>query len=159
MKTIIMVIVCCVFVVGCGNEAQDNERSTSSGVVPSRAASSGKGSFNGRVGENTYAVDVKCLSLNRRYFNFMSDQMGEFDSNNFVGDPANGIDSNGDGLIILGQQNTDDFILTIIDNGVTYTANRLGSFEKGVTGAHGSGTLFEQRSLEAFEAEFSVECQ
>lgn len=159
MKIRMIVILCCVFVVGCGSETQDSEQTASSGDTPARAAPSEKGSFKGRVGENVYAVDVKCSSLNQRYFNFMSDQTGEFGSNNFVGSPGSAIDSNGDGLIIFGLQNTDDFILTIIDNGVTYTANRLSTFEKSATGAQGSGTLFEESALESYPAEFSVRCQ
>lgn len=150
MKLGIIALVSCGLVVGCGNDVQDTEQTASSAAestpAPTPASTRGSGSFTGRVGEKSYAVDVKCSSLKQRYFNFKSDQ-------------TDAVDSNGDGLIISGLQNTDDFILTIIDNGVTYWAPRLASFEKSDVGAQGSGTLMEERSLESFDAEFSVTCQ
>lgn len=154
MKLGMIALVGCGLVVGCGNDVQETQQTASSAAestpvstpVSTPASTRGTGSFNGRVGEKSYAVEVKCSSLGQRYFNFKSDK-------------TDAADSNGDGLIISGLQNTDDFILTIIDNGVTYTAARLASFEKSDVGAQGSGTLFDERSLESFEAEFSVTCQ
>ncbi|MGA9574274.1 MAG: hypothetical protein WBS20_10045 [Lysobacterales bacterium] len=106
----------------------------------------GKGFFKGVVGERAYLVNVECSNLEQDYFSFKSD-------------PSDVNDTNGDGLIISGMQNGEKFVLTIVDNGETFSVGRLANFNKTPDGAEGSGTLFQDNSTASFASHFSVKCR
>ena len=104
-----------------------------------------KGIFNGNLGGKQYSVAIECSYFNEDYFKFQSDK-------------TDVTDSNGDGLIISGFQKGKKLVLTIIDNGKTFSAANV-QLSKNDDTATGSGKLFEEGTSKAFELTFKVECQ
>ena len=140
MKKIVLASIISLLLFGCGEGESAAEVSATKGAAPS-----GGGSFNGRVGDQTYKVEVTCKGLDQDWFMFLSDR-------------NDSTDSNGDGLNISGMQNGDNFILTIVDQGVTYSGGMHANFSKNANGAQGSGSLWQDNSRNSFDAEFTVTC-
>lgn len=103
------------------------------------------GRFSGTLGDKRYEVAVNC-----RFF--------DTDSFMMRSDATDTIDSNGDGIIISGDEGRGKFVLTIVDNGVTYSTGRLENFVKGNNRAEGSGQLFEGGGRGTKSVEFTVTC-
>jgi hypothetical protein len=141
MKIGVSAIVLALFIVGCSDSSQTTGQESSSG-----SAAAERGSFSGNVDGKAYALDVDCSHLDQDFFMFKSDR-------------TDATDSDGDGLVISGMQNGAKFVLTIIDNGQTYSTGNLATFEKSPDGAQGSGTLWLEDANESFPAEFSVLCR
>ena len=141
MRTVFLAITSCALIGGCGDGTANPEPQAKPEAKPAAG-----GMFDGKVGDRSYHVAVECSYLDQDYFTFKSDR-------------TDVTDSNGDGLIISGMQNGHKFALTVIDNGVKYSAGRLDSFSKSDTGAEGSGTLFQDGSPDSFAAQFKVSCQ
>lgn len=120
----------------CGNGGDSAD--TGGGQAPS-------GMFSGTLGDKHYEVAVNC-----RFF----------DTDNFMmnSDRTDTVDSNGDGIIISGMEDRGKFVLTIVDNGVTYSTGRLQNFVKGDNRAEGSGQLFEDDGRGTKNVEFVVTC-
>jgi len=140
MKKIILASAISLLLFGCGEGESAAEASATKGAAPG-----GGGSFSGRVGDQTYKVEVACKGLDQDWFMFLSDRTDH-------------TDSNGDGLNISGMQNGDKFTLTIVDQGVTYSTGKLTMFSKDANGAQGSGALYQDNSRNSFDAEFTVIC-
>lgn len=140
MKKIVLASTLFLLLFGCG----EGEPVAGASAMK-EAAPSGGGSFSGRVGEQIYNVEVACTGLDQDWFMFRSDR-------------TDSTDSNGDGLIVSGMQNGDKFILTIVDQGVKYSAGKLAKFNKNANGAQGSGTLWQDGASSSFDAEFTVTC-
>ena len=97
------------------------------------------------VAGNEYQVKVSCSYFDKDYFQFLSDK-------------TDASDSYGDGLVISGMENKGKFILTIIDNGKTFSSGNLSNFIKGENNAEGSGKLFEEGMAGTHDFQFSVNC-
>jgi len=106
----------------------------------------GTGYFDGVVDDHAFLVNVTCSDLEQDYFRFLSDR-------------TDAADSNGDGVIISGMQNGQKFVLTVINNGETFSTGRLENFKKNATGATGSGRLYQDNSTAYFETHFTVVCK
>jgi len=120
--------------------AEENQAQAGASASPSG------GYFDGVLGDHAYLVNINCSDLDQDYFRFLSDR-------------TDSADSNGDGVIISGMQNGEKFILTIVDNGVTFSTGRLENFKKNPKGATGSGTLYQANSNASSEGHFIVVCQ
>ena len=125
-----------ILLISCGNKNDEN----GSPNVPENS-----GMFSGTVAENEYKVKVSCSYFDKDYFQFLSDK-------------TDVSDTNGDGLIISGMEHNGKFILTIIDNGKTFSVGNLSNFTKGENNAEGSGKLFEEGTADAHDVQFSVTC-
>lgn len=104
------------------------------------------GYFDGVVGDHAFLVNVRCADLDQDYFRFLSDR-------------TDSADSNGDGVIISGMQDGDKFVLTVINDGVTFSTGRLENFKKNSTGATGTGRLYQDNARSYLETHFSVVCK
>jgi len=104
-----------------------------------------KGTFSGNLGGKQYNVAIECQYFNEDYFKFQSDK-------------TDVTDSNGDGLIISGFQKDKKLVLTIMDNGKTFSAANI-EFTKDNNTVSGSGKLFEEGTARSFEVSFKVACQ
>jgi len=116
------------------------------GLATAMAQPSGSGYFDGVVGDHAFLVNVECSDLEQDYFRFLSDRT----------DVA---DSNGDGVIISGTQSGEKFVLTVINDGETFSTGRLENFKKNATGATGSGRLYQDNSTGYLETHFTVVCK
>lgn len=121
----------------CGNSSEP----TDPGSSPA-----GSSMFSGTLGDKHYEVAVTC-----RFF--------ETDSFMMKSDRTDSTDSNGDGVIISGEEFRGKFILTIIDNGTKYSTGRLANFAKGDNRAEGSGELMEDGGIGRKNVEFVVTCK
>ncbi len=129
-------ITICILLIGC---SEGNDKSGSS------SAQKNAGMFSGTVAGNEYKVEVSCSYFDKDYFQFLSDK-------------TDVSDTNGDGIIISGMETNGKFVLTIIDNGKTFSVGKLSNFTKGYNRAEGSGKLFEEGTANAYDAQFSVIC-
>lgn len=102
------------------------------------------GMFSGIVSGKEYKVGVNCFSFDKDYFRFLSD----------ITDVS---DTNGDGIILSGFEMNGKLILTIIDNGKTFSAGNV-IFTKGDNKAEGSGKLFEEGTGNVHDVKFNVSC-
>ena len=140
MKKIITMIAICIFLIGCGEESNESENSSTQKTA---------GSFAGAIAGNEYKVEVHCSYFDKNYFQFKSEKIVN------VLEP----DTNGDGIVISGMGDTSGkFSLTIIDNGKTYSVRNLSTFSKGNNKAEGSGKLFEEGTANAHDVRFTVNC-
>ena len=89
------------------------------------------GLFTGSLGEQNYEVSVNCRYLDEDYFVFRSDK-----------DDAT--DSNGDGLIISGDQTGNALGISISDHGRWFSIGRVKTWAKTGNSVSGSGDLWEQ---------------
>lgn len=107
---------------------------------------SGAGYFDGVVGDHAFLVNVSCSDLEQDYFRFLSDR-------------TDAADSDGDGVIISGMQNGQKFVLSVTNNGETFSTGRLENFMKNASGATGSGRLYQDNSTGYLETHFTVVCK
>ena len=114
-------------------------------TADSSGSQAGSDKFSGSLGDKRYDVAVTC-----RFF--------DTDSFMMRSDATDTIDSNGDGIIISGEEFRGKFVLTIVDNGTTYSTGRLASFTKGDNRAEGSGELHEDGGTGTKHVEFVVTC-
>lgn len=138
MKTLTIIFSILLFI-ACNEKSKKNEPKNKPLVVAQ------KGTFNGNLGDKQYKVAIECSYFNENYFKFQSDK-------------TDVTDSNGDGLIISGFQKDKKLVLTIIDNGKTFSAANI-QFTKGNNNASGVGKLFEEGTARSFEVSFKVACQ
>jgi len=103
------------------------------------------GMFSGTVAGNEYKIKVSCSDFDKDYFQFLSDK-------------TDASDTNRDGFVISGMESNGKFILTIIDNGKTFSSGNLSNFTKGDNNAEGSGKLFEEGTAGTHDIQFSVNC-
>ena len=103
------------------------------------------GQFSGTLGNKHHEVAVNCSFFDTDSFTMRSDK-------------TDTVDSNGDGIIISGEEFRGKFVLTIVDNGTTYSTGRLQNFVKGDNKAEGSGQLFEDGGMGTKDVEFVVTC-
>ena len=136
MKNLFTLFAICTLMAGCGEG--------NSGSANSRAQKN-PGLFSGAVAGNEYKVEVSCSYFDKDYFQFKSDK-------------TDISDTNGDGIIISGMETRGKFMLTIIDNGRTFSVGNLSNFSKGDAKAEGSGKLFEEGTSEAHDVQFLVTC-
>jgi len=125
-----------VLLAGCGNGNNDSEKTT---------VQKNSGMFSGTVSENKYKIDVKCSYFDKDYFQFLSDR-------------TDVSDTNGDGIIVSGMENNGKLVLTVIDNGKTFSTGNLANYKKGDEKAEGSGKLFEEGTSAAHDVQFVVTC-
>jgi len=98
------------------------------------------------LGGKQYKVTIECSYFNEDYFTFRSDR-------------TDVTDNDGDGLIISGFQKDEKLVLTVIDNGKTFSAANL-QFTKDNNTASGRGRLFEDGGNAKGQLfSFKVECQ
>jgi len=102
------------------------------------------GMFSGSVAGKEYEVGVNCSDFDKDYFRFLSDR-------------TDVSDTNGDGIIISGMENNGKLVLTVIDNGKTFSAGNV-NFTKGDNKAEGSGKLFEEGATLPHDVKFTVMC-
>ena len=102
------------------------------------------GMFSGIVAGKEYKVGVNCSDFDKDYFRFLSDR-------------TDVSDTNGDGIILSGMENNGKLVLTIIDNGKTFSAGNV-NFTKGDNKVEGSGKLFEEVTAIAHDVQFTVTC-
>ncbi len=118
--------------------------SKGSGEGASAKVKKNSGMFTGTVAEKKYKVGVNCTDIDKDYFRFLSDR-------------TDVSDTNGDGIVLSGMENNGKLVLTIIDNGKTFSAGNV-KFTKGNNNAQGSGKLFEQGGDAIHEVKFTVNC-
>ena len=135
-RVIVAPLVVLALLSACGNGNASNDASSSQ---------AGSSTFTGTLGDKHYEVAVTC-----RFF--------DTDSFMMKSDRTDSSDSNGDGIIISGEEFNGKFILTIIDNGVKYSTGRLANFSKGDNRAEGSGELMEDGGTGRKDVEFVVTC-
>jgi len=147
MKTINILLTLLTFFIGYGSSnAQTSVASTEAVQIRAKLKISvPEGTFSGNLDDKQYNVSIECSYFNEDYFKFQSDNTGA-------------TDSNGDGLIISGFQKDQKLVLTIIDNGKTFSAANI-QFTKGNNTASGGGRLFEENTTKSFKVSFKVECQ
>lgn len=124
-----------ILLAGCskgGDEAESTRVQKSSGM------------FSGVVAGKEYKVGVNCSDFDKDYFQFLSDR-------------TDVSDTNGDGIILSGMENNGKLVLTIIDNGKTFSAGNV-VFTKADSKAEGSGKLFEEATAIAHDVQFIVMC-
>jgi hypothetical protein len=136
MKTILAIIAMCIPLIGCG---EGNNETKSANVLKNPSM------FSGVVGGKEYKVAVNCSYFDTDHFQFLSDK-------------TDVSDTNGDGIAISGMEFNGKFMLTIIDNGKTFSIGNLASFSKGDNKAEGSGKLYEDDTHNVYDVHFSVIC-
>jgi len=139
MKTLTIIVSLLLFV-ACNEKNKKSEPKNNTQIVVAP-----KGTFSGNLAGKQYNVAIECSYFNEAYFTFRSDR-------------TDVTDSNGDGLIISGFQKDKKLVLTIIDNGKTFSAANI-QFTKGNNNASGVGKLFEEGTARSFEVSFKVACQ
>ena len=112
----------------------------------SNTSSSSTGKFTATMADKKYDVAVNCSYFDTDNFTFRSDK-------------TDATDSNGDGLIISGDQlSKTKLVLTVNDNGKNYSSPNIGNFNKKANGVNGSGKLFLEGSADAAEIKFNIDC-
>lgn len=91
-----------------------------------------------------YHSKVNCSYFGEDHFYFKSDKLET-------------TDTNGDGIVINGHQQDDKMVLTLMVNGVAYSAANLG-IQKREFIAMGAGKLFSEDGSASFNATYKVIC-
>ena len=94
----------------------------------------------------TYEVEVVCRDISGERFRFLSDA-------------TEAHDSNGDGLVVSGVQQGEQLMLILVDQGRSYRANRLSTWEKTPDGATGSGMMLEDGTAAPYGVSFRLSCE
>ena len=141
MKNLIIAVLI-LLVFSCKKESTTNENTKKATTSKSTNASC---SFSASLGDKKFEVDVNCMYLDKDYFIFDSDARGGLN------------DTNGDGIIVSGNQDGKKLSLIIVDNGKSYSAGNI-TIVKNENGATGSGTLFLQEGGEQPKVSFSIVC-
>lgn len=94
----------------------------------------------------TYEVEVVCRDIAGEHFRFLSDA-------------TEAHDTNGDGLVVSGVQQGEQLMLVLVDQGRSYRANRLSSWEKTAAGATGSGMMLEDGTAAPYGVSFRLSCE
>ena len=104
------------------------------------------GTFTATMETLSYSTSVKCIQFDEDFFTFRSDE-------------STTEDSNGDGLLISGNQSGDVISLTIVDNGNSYSAGNITISKSGNT-ATGGGIMFLQGgNIPPKTMSYSVTCE
>ena len=137
------VILMMTLLVGCtANSNESNQIVRGESTIQSEPD---KGSFTAELNGKSYQVEVECSYFDQEYFKFQSDK-------------TDITDDNGDGIIISGFQKGEKLVLTIVDQGATFSTANITEWTKQNNGITGSGVLFEDGSTQQFETSFTVKC-
>lgn len=151
MKNYLLLFSLCLLICSCKDKTETKtETDTSTTLTANEAAvkeSNKGGVFKAVTSNKTYEVAIECSYYEEDYFQFKSDKLD-------VGD------SNGDGLNINGFQTGKQLVLTIVDNGVKFSAPNITTWQKTDNAFKGTATLYEEGSSTAntIEVTFSGSC-
>ena len=147
MKNYLLLFSLCLLICSC-KEKTETDTSTTPTANEVAVKESNRGVFKAVTSNKTYEVAIECSYYEEDYFQFKSDKLD-------VGD------SNGDGLNINGYQNGKQLVLTIVDNGVNFSAPNITTWQKTDNAFKGTATLYEEGSSTAntIEVTFSGSCK
>lgn len=145
MKNTLVTMLILTMILSCENDAKTDHVKDKSASAKTTNSHINSGNFKATLGDTTYDISVKCLYLNEDYFIFDSDARGGTE------------DTNGDGIIVSGNQDGKKLSLIIVDNGKSYSAGNI-SISKSNNIASGTGTLFLQSGSEQSKVTYKVTC-
>ena len=104
------------------------------------------GHFSATLGDKNYDLETQCLNLEKEFFTFASDSK---DSPVYKGNR----------VVISGMQSLHNLMLTIMDDGETWSARNITAWEKSASGAAGSGQMVKAGDSSSYEITFEVTCK
>ena len=129
------------FLTACGSDQQAVGSASDSTPVAKPV-----GQFRATLGDKSYDLETQCLNLEKEFFAFSSDSK---DSAAYQGNR----------VVISGMQSLSNLMLKIMDDGETWSARNITSWEKSASGAVGSGQMVKAGDSSSYEITFEVICK